>query len=130
MIKVMLVDDEAIARNVMERLLPWDKMNIRVIGCYGSAMDALDGMTNEMPDILITDVKMPEMNGIELIQRAKIMYPFLQCVILSGYEEFALAQAAMMEGVRYYLLKPCTKEKAEKERRLLEEAKKKFGVAQ
>lgn len=112
--KVMIVDDEYILRKVLCKMLTNNDMDTLVIGCYDNAVAALEGMVDEVPDILITDVKMPVMNGIELIGRAKEMHPFLQCVIISGYDEFSLAQAAMMEGVRHYLLKPCTEEKLRK----------------
>lgn len=114
MIKVVLVDDDTTVRNAMLHSLEWKELGVQVIGSYSNAIEALDKMINDMPDILITDVKMPVMNGIELIQRAKKMHPFLKCVILSGYDEFPLAQAAMLEGVRHYLLKPYTKDKIEK----------------
>lgn len=110
MIKVMLVDDENRIRESISRLIPWDDMGLVLTGSCSNAVDALNEMIEEMPDILITDVKMPVMNGIELISQAKQIYPLLQCVIISGYDEFPLAQAAMMEGVKYYLLKPCMQE--------------------
>lgn len=107
MIKVMLVDDESKVREAIRHLVPWKELGISLIGNCSNAVEALHEMTEEMPDILITDIKMPVMNGIELIGQAKAMYPLLQCVIISGYDEFPLAQAAMLEGVRHYLLKPC-----------------------
>lgn len=110
MVRVMLVDDEDTIRRAVKRLLVQEEPEVKIVGECSNALDALAEMTNEMPDILITDVKMPVMSGIELIRRAKEMYPFLQCVILSGYDEFSLAQAAMSEGVRHYLLKPCSGE--------------------
>lgn len=114
MLKIVLVDDEKSIRKGLERMIRWEALGLKIIGSYDNAVEALDGIRDEMPDILLTDIKMPEMNGIELIHRAKEMYPMLECIILSGYDEFPLAQAAMSEGVKHYLLKPCTKEKAEK----------------
>lgn len=114
MIKVMIVDDELVFRKVISKILSSGEMDTTVIGCYDNAVSALEAMVEDVPDILITDVKMPVVSGIELIGRAKEMYPFIQCVILSGYDEFSLAQAAMMEGVRHYLLKPCNEEKIKK----------------
>ena len=70
-------------------------------------------MANTMPDILITDIKMPVVSGIELIERAKGMNQLIQCIVLSGFDEFDLAQSVMEKGVRHYLLKPCTKDKVE-----------------
>ena len=113
MIKIMLVDDESTAREAMGKMLDWQKFNTRVIGSFGNALEALDEMANEMPDILITDIKMPVVSGLELIERAKEMNPLLQCIVLSGFDEFDLAQSAMEKGVRYYLLKPCNKAKLE-----------------
>lgn len=110
MIKVMMVDDESKVREAIRHLVPWEELGIRLIGTCSNAIEALHEMTEEMPDILITDIKMPVMNGIELVGQAKAMYPLLQCVIISGYDEFPLAQAAMAEGVRHYLLKPCMQE--------------------
>lgn len=109
-IKVMLVDDESRVREAIHRLVPWEELGVSLIKMCSNAVEALHEMTEEMPEILITDIKMPIMNGIELIAKAKEMYPFLQCIIISGYDEFPLAKAAMMEGVKYYLLKPCMKE--------------------
>lgn len=110
MIKVLFVDDESKVREAIRCQIPWNELGLYLIGTCANAIEALHQMTEEMPDILITDVKMPIMNGIELIGKAKAMYPLLQCIIVSGYDEFSLAQAAMMEGVRHYLLKPCVKE--------------------
>lgn len=110
MLKVLFVDDESKAREAIRCRVPWNELGIELIGTCSNAIEALQQMTEEMPDILITDVKMPVMSGIELIGKAKLMYPLLQCVIISGYDEFSLAQAAMMEGVRHYLLKPFVKE--------------------
>ncbi len=110
MIKLMLVDDESRVREAIRNLLPWDELGVEIIGSCANSLEALNAMTNEMPDILITDIKMPVMDGIELIGQAKRMYPYLQCVVLSAYDEFALAQKAMSKGVKFYLLKPCSKE--------------------
>ena len=113
MIKIMLVDDESTAREAMEKLLDWKKFNACVVGSFSNALEALDEMANTMPDILITDIKMPVVSGLELIERAKEMNSLLQCIVLSGFDEFDLAQSAMEKGVRYYLLKPCNKTKLE-----------------
>lgn len=107
---VMLVDDESHIREIIKKLIPWDTLGLRLITSCSSAPKALESMEDEMPDILITDVKMPVMDGIELIRRARVSNPQLQCIILSGYDEFPLAQAAMLESVKFYLLKPCSKD--------------------
>lgn len=112
-IKLLLVDDEPFLCEQISANVPWENYGIELIGYCDNAVDALEQMIDEMPDILITDIKMPVMNGLELIARAKQMNPFLQCVILSGYAEFTLAQAAIEQGVKNYLLKPFSRDELE-----------------
>jgi len=110
MIKLLLVDDESIIRESIEAMLPLDEMGIRLTGSCSNAFDALNSMENDMPDILITDIKMPRMDGLELIERAQMLNPKLECIVLSGYDEFTFAKRAITLGVREYLLKPFYKE--------------------
>lgn len=113
MYNLILVDDEIRVLKAVRDMLPWAEMNVRVIGWCDNAMSALEVMINEHTDILITDIKMPIMDGLELITRAKEMYPSIECLVMSGYEEFELARMAIEKGVRGYLLKPCGKEELE-----------------
>ena len=83
-IKLLLVDDESFLCEQISANVPWENYGIELIGYCDNAVDALEQMIDEMPDILITDIKMPVMNGLELIARAKQMNPFLQCIILVG----------------------------------------------
>jgi len=110
MIKLLLVDDEPIIRESIEAMLPLAEMDIRLTGSCSNAFDALNSMENDMPDILITDIKMPRMDGLELIERAQMLNPKLECIVLSGYDEFTFAKRAISLGVREYLLKPFYKE--------------------
>ena len=112
-IKLLLVDDEIFLCEQISANVPWENYGIELIGYCDNALDALDKMIDEMPDILITDIKMPVMNGLELISRARQMNPFLQCIILSGYAEFTLAKAAIEQGVKNYLLKPFSRTELE-----------------
>ena len=113
MIKLLLVDDEAIIREGILRMVDWERLGIEVTGSCENALSAIESMLDDMPDILMTDIKMPGMDGLELVERALTLHPRLQCVILSGYDEFAFAQKALRLGVREYLLKLCTKEEIE-----------------
>ena len=110
MINMLLVDDERIIREGIEAMLPLDKLNIRLTASCANAFDALDSMADDMPDVLLTDIKMPRMDGLALIERALQINPMLRCIVLSGYDEFSLAQRALKMGVKEYLLKPCTRE--------------------
>ncbi len=110
MLKLLLVDDESIIRETIEAMLPLEKLGMRLTGSCGNAFDALNSMENDMPDILVTDIKMPRMDGLELIERAMTLNPRLECIVLSGYDEFTFAKRAISLGVREYLLKPFYKE--------------------
>lgn len=113
MYKLLFVDDEERVLEAIRESVSWEAMNTRVVGWCDNAISALQILINEHVDILITDIKMPVMDGLELVKRAKEMYPPIECVILSGYEEFELAKSAIENGVRGYLLKPCRKEELE-----------------
>lgn len=108
-VKLMLVDDEAFVLEQIQKTIEWKQIGVELIGCCTNAMDALACMIDEVPDILVTDVRMPIMNGLELIEKTKRMNPLIECVVLSGYAEFDLAKTAMEQGVKYYLLKPFSK---------------------
>lgn len=114
MYNLIFVDDESRVLEAIRTTMPWEEMNVRCIGWCDSAISALETMMNEKTDILVTDIKMPVMDGLELIARAKEMYPKIECLVLSGYEEFELAKSAIECGVRGYLLKPFSKEELEK----------------
>lgn len=109
MYKLLLVDDEIIIREGIEKMIPLERYGIQIMGGCSNAFEALDYMLDEMPDILICDIKMPKMDGLELIRKAKSLYPNIQTIVLSGYDEFEFAREALKLGVKEYLLKPCEK---------------------
>lgn len=110
MYKVVLVDDEAIIRAGIAKMLPVEELPLQLTGVFSNAFDVLEYLQDEMPDILITDIKMPQMNGLEMLHKALAMFPSIQVIILSGFDEFEFARSAMKLGVKEYLLKPCAKE--------------------
>ena len=114
MYRLLLVDDEQIIREGIAGMIDWAGLHITLTGTCASAPEALESMTDRMPDILMTDVRMPGMDGLELVERAMTLNPALRCVILSGYDEFAYAQRAMRAGAIEYLLKPCAQEEMER----------------
>lgn len=113
MYKLLLVDDEPIIREGLERMIDWEKLSLKMTASCPNAIAALDSMTDDMPDILLTDIRLPGMTGLELVQRAVALHPMLQCIVLSGYDTFQYAQEALKYGVIEYLLKPCDQEDLE-----------------
>ena len=103
---VLVVDDEDIVREGLKTQIPWAKYGFRVIDDCASGLIAEDIIRQKLPDLLMTDIKMPDISGLELIKRAKRIKPDLQCIILSAYDTFAFAQQALLYDVVGYLLKP------------------------
>ncbi len=121
MLNMLIVDDERLTREALETLVDWNKFGIdRVTLCKNGA-EAFDIMLDEYPDIILTDIKMPGLSGIELIARASAAGMNTVFVILSGYAEFEFAKEAMRYGVRHYLLKPVSQEQLQS---VMEEVKK------
>ena len=111
MYKLLIVDDEDIEREGMAGLIQWQDYGTELVGTAWNGFDGLKKISELEPDIVLTDVKMPVMDGIELIRQGKQKYPDTVFVVLSGYGEYEFTSQAMEEGVRHYLLKPCDEEK-------------------
>lgn len=106
MYKVLLVDDEKYIFKGLEAGIDWSSLNVTEVFTAQSGEAALALIDEKLPDVVVTDIRMPGMNGLELIQAAKAKYPNMPFIILSGYPDFAYAQKAMQYGVFRYLLKP------------------------
>jgi YesN/AraC family two-component response regulator len=107
--KVLLVDDERLIREGISTIVDWASLNI-CIDTAASGIEAWEKITEDAPDIVITDIKMPGMNGLELIDKVKNYYPTIYFVILSAYGEFDFANKAMKYGIKHYILKPCNED--------------------
>ncbi|WP_168120909.1 response regulator [Paenibacillus sp. HB172176] len=106
MYTVILVDDERLTLNALAHYVDWEQLSCRVVATAGNGREALQKIEALQPDILITDVKMPVMDGIELCKQVHARFPEIQIVFLSGYNEFDYACAALQHGACGYLLKP------------------------
>lgn len=106
MYKVLLVEDETVIRQGLRELIVQAAPQFEVTGEASSGVEALDFLRCEVPDVLITDIRMREMDGLTLVSKARDMYPELLMIIISGYGEFEYARRAMEYGVLNYLLKP------------------------
>ncbi len=121
MVKLLIVDDERIIRETIASLVDWEAIGIRLIGTAENGIEAYNIILDEYPEIVLTDIKMPGLGGLDLIQRIHEVNPDTQFVILSGYGEFEFARRAMKYGVRHYLLKPCNEEQIMESLRLAKE---------
>lgn len=106
MIKVLLVDDEPNVRQGVRMMIPWQELGLEVIGEGEDGDDGLAKIMELDPDIVIADVKMPGMTGIQMIDAAKKKGFNGKSLILSGYSDFTYAKEAMSLGVRQFILKP------------------------
>ena len=107
MYKVIIVDDEPYIREGLTRLIPWEDYGLEVCGESDNGIAALKMIHALNPEIVITDIKMPEMDGLEMIKKStQGLNSHCKFIILSGYEDFKYAQAAMKYDVSQYILKP------------------------
>ena len=111
MLKVFLVEDEVVMRNGIKNNIPWEKEGFEFVGEASDGELAYPLIKKEKPDILITDIKMPFMDGLELSNIVKKEMPQIKILILSGYNEFDYAKQAINIGVTQYLLKPISSAK-------------------
>lgn len=106
MYNVLLVDDEPLALEGLRDFIPWEEYNFQVQGCALNVNQACAMIAGQTPDLVITDICMPERNGIDLIASLKKAAPETRVIILSGYDEFEYARDALQYGAAAYLLKP------------------------
>lgn len=110
MLRVLLADDEKIIRESISQMIDWNSIGYELIGTAQNGMEACDIIRDEYPDVVITDIRMPVMSGLDLIDYCVRLDADIRYVILSGFDDFKYAQQAMKYGVKHYLLKPTNKE--------------------
>ncbi len=108
-IRVFLVEDEAIIREGLRDGIPWQQYGYTFVGEASDGEQALPLIRRERPDVLITDIRMPFMDGLELSRLVARELPAVKIIILSGYDDFDYARQAIQIGVEQYLLKPITR---------------------
>ena len=111
--RVLLVDDESLSLRGLEALIDWSRAGCEVAGTAMSAPEALAAMPAVRPDIVITDLVMPEMDGMALIETLKRDHLEVEVIILSGHGEFGYAKQAIRNSVCEFLVKPVTEEELE-----------------
>jgi two-component system, response regulator YesN len=103
--RLLIIDDEVIIRTGLCTVIDWKELGLTLLPPAESAEEALERIPQEKPHIVLTDIRMPGMDGIELAKEIKKILPDTEIVILTGYDDFAYAQQALREGVTDYLLK-------------------------
>lgn len=103
--KVLIVEDEMTIRKGLSFLIDWSSLNCSVTGMCADGHDGLAFIQAHQPDLVITDVRMPLLDGIKMLEQAVGTYPF-EAIIISGYEDFEYAKQAIRLGVSDYILKP------------------------
>lgn len=126
MYKLVIVDDEIDFRGRITKIVEKSNTGFNLVGVYENGLDAYDGVVQHNPDILITDIKMPFMDGITLIKTLKKDFPLLKVIIVSGFDEFDYAKEAIDLGVISYITKPITTKELEQ---ILEKTKKDLDIA-
>ena len=107
MMRLLIAEDERVIRETICRMIDWKSNGIALIGACSNGLEAYDMIIDECPDIVLTDIRMPELDGLGLVERVRETELDVQFVIISGYSEFEYAKSAIKFGVCEYLLKPC-----------------------
>lgn len=113
MYHVLLVDDEESVLNVLRTSIDWQGLGIETLLTANDGIAALDIFERQQIDLLITDIRMPRLDGLELIRSVRRLYPQTRCILLTAYGEFDYARQAIDLGVENYLLKPVAKNEIE-----------------
>ena len=104
--KILIVDDEPIMRNGLKVTIDWQAYGFEVLDAVANGKKALQACEEKgVPDILITDIRMPVMDGLELTREMLLRYPLVKIVIISAYDDFKYAQQAIGLGASEYILK-------------------------
>lgn len=106
MYQVVLVDDESIILQGLLRVIPWGDFGCQVAGTASDGVEGVSLVRKVRPDILLTDIRMPNLNGLQMIAALKSEFPRMQITVLTAYRDFDYAHQALHLGVSRYLLKP------------------------
>lgn len=106
MYNVAIIDDEPLIVEGLSKTMAWEKWDCQVVGTACDGMQGMELVREKRPDIVITDINMPKMDGLKMIAGLKSEFPDMQLIILTGYREFEYARQAIELGVSRFLLKP------------------------
>jgi two-component system, response regulator YesN len=109
--KVLLADDERIIVEGISNIIDWKELDTELVATARNGIEAYEKIELHQPDIVISDIRMPGMDGLNLVKKVYDKFPSIKFILLSGFGEFEYARTAMQFGVKQYLLKPCNEEK-------------------
>jgi len=113
MYRILIVDDEALVRRGIKRSINWNELDIEMVAEAENGVEALEQVLENVPDIILLDICMPKMDGLEFASIVKQQYPQIKIVIITGFDDFEYARTALRTGVDDYILKPITREMVE-----------------
>ena len=107
--RLLIADDEYWVRDELSDMLEWERYGISFLAPAEDGEKAWETVEKEKPDILITDVNMPFINGVELVKKVKVRYPDIVVIMLSGYNDFEYVKESLLAGAMDYIMKPISK---------------------
>lgn len=112
--RVVLLDDEALIRKLIRMKMNIEELNLEIVGEFSNAIKALEALSELQPDILISDICMPDMDGISFSEQCMQRYPDVKVIIVTGYNDFEYARRSLKAGVYDYIMKPVQTEELNK----------------
>ena len=116
--KVLIVDDEKLSRDYFVNIIDWSEYGFSCVHTAADGLEVYDKVLENRYDLILTDIRMPGINGLDLIKKIQQIPHNPLFIIMSGYSEFEYAQTAMRLGVKYYLLKPVEENEGEAEQEI------------
>lgn len=110
MYRIVIADDEWMIREGVKTTLPWDEMNCEIVGEAADGLSAWEQIESTAPDIVLTDIRMPGLNGLDLASQVAKHYPQVRVIFLTGFNDFEYARQAVKLGAFDYVLKPTNPE--------------------
>lgn len=107
---ILLVEDEPLFRKGLAKMITGSETNWHVCGEAENGQEAEKLIAEKLPDLVITDIRMPLMDGLELLKRSKLKFPHIEFIVITGFQDFQYAQAALRYGAMDLLIKPCGKQ--------------------
>ncbi len=105
-LRLLIAEDETRIGQLIRKLIHWEELHLECAGVVENGKDAYQAIERDHPDVVITDIRMPKINGLDLIEMVRKQYPDIRFIVLSGYREFEYAHRALQYEVDGYLLKP------------------------